>query len=101
MKIAICDDDELFIDSICALVEQWAAKNNAVLTLFRFTNGDDLINAHRKEHMDLIILDIIMPLLNGMDTARELRETDQMVPIIFLTTSREFAVDSYEVKAFN
>lgn len=101
MKIAICDDDELFIDSICALVEQWAAKNNAVLTLFRFTNGDDLINAHRKEHMDLIILDIIMPLLNGMDTARELREADQMVPIIFLTTSREFAVDSYEVKAFN
>ena len=101
MKIAICDDEELFIDSTCAIVEQWGAKNNINLTFFRFTNGDDLINTHRKEHMDLIILDIIMPLLNGIDTARELRETDQMVPIIFLTTSREFAVDSYEVKAFN
>lgn len=42
-----------------------------------------------------------MPLFNGMDTARELRDADQTVPIIFLTTSREFAVDSYEVKAFN
>lgn len=51
--------------------------------------------------MDLIILDVIMPLLNGMDTARELRNDDQTVPIIFLTSSREFAVDSYEVKAFH
>ena len=51
--------------------------------------------------MDLIILDIIMPLLNGMDTAKELRQEHQSVPIIFLTSSREFAVDSYEVKALN
>lgn len=101
MKIAVCDDEELFIDSTCALLEQWAGKNNTSLTLFRFTNGDDLIDAHRKEYMDLIILDVIMPLLNGMDTARELRDADKTVPIIFLTSSREFAVDSYEVKAFN
>ena len=51
--------------------------------------------------MDLIMLDVIMPLLNGMDTARELRNDNQIVPIIFLTSSREFAVDSYEVKAFH
>lgn len=101
MKIAICDDEEIFIDSTCAIVEQWAAKNNISPTLFRFTNGDDLIDAHQKERMDLIILDIIMPLFNGMDAAKELRDKGQMVPIIFLTTSREFAVDSYEVKAFN
>lgn len=101
MKIAVCDDEEIFIDSTCALLKQWAEENNISLTLFRFTNGDDLINTHRKEGMDLIILDVIMPLLNGMDTARELRSHDQMVPVIFLTSSREFAVDSYEVKAFN
>lgn len=101
MKIAVCDDEELFIDSTCSLLKQWAKKNNTSLTLFRFTNGDDLIDAHRRECMDLIILDVIMPLLNGMDTARELRCHDRTVPIIFLTSSREFAVDSYEVKAFN
>ena len=101
MKIAICDDEEVFIDSTCALVEQWAEENNISLMLFQFTNGDDLIDAHRKECMDLIILDVMMPLLNGIDTARELRDADQTVSIIFLTSSREFAVDSYEVKAFN
>ena len=101
MKIAVCDDETLFLDFIGTLVEEWAAKHNISLALFRFTNGDDLIDAHRKECMDLILLDILMPLLNGIDTARELRALDQMVPIIFLTSSRDFAVDSYEVKAFH
>ena len=49
--------------------------------------------------MDIIFLDIIMPLLNGMDTARELRQHDRAVQIIFLTSSPEFALESYEVRA--
>ncbi len=101
MKIAICDDEIYFIDAICPLLEQWAKERGIKLTLYRFTNGDDLVEAHQKEWMDLIILDVIMPLLNGMDVARELRNMNQTVPIIFLTSSREFAVDSYEVKAFH
>lgn len=101
MKIAICDDEMHFIDAICPLLEQWAKEREVKLALYRFTNGDDLIAAHQSECMDLIFLDIIMPLLSGIDTAREFRNMDQNVPIVFLTSSREFAVDSYEVKALN
>lgn len=101
MKIAVCDDEVHFIDAICPLLEQWAKERGIRLRLCRFTNGDDLVEAHRNEGMDLIILDVIMPLLSGMDVARELRNMDQTVPIVFLTSSRGFAVDSYEVKALN
>lgn len=101
MKIAVCDDEKQFVDAICPLLKKWAARNSIKLTLCRFTNGDELIAAHRDQCMDLIILDIIMPLLNGIDTARELRKYHQTVPIIFLTSTKEFAVDSYEVKAFH
>lgn len=101
MKIAICDDEKQFADAICQLLEQWAARNAIRLSLYCFTNGDELIAAHRNKCMDLIILDVIMPLLNGIDTARELRNDNYTVPIIFLTSAKEFAVDSYEVKAFN
>lgn len=100
MKIAVCDDERQFIDVLCPLLEQWAQSHNIRLTLYRFTDGDSLIAAHRDKNMDLIILDVIMPLLSGIDTAREIRYNDQAVPIIFLTSSREFAIDSYEVKAF-
>ena len=101
MKIAICDDEVQFINTTVALLEKWASKHHVDVTLYRFSNGDDLIRAHHTHCMDLIILDIIMPLLNGMDTAKELRQEHQSVPIIFLTSSHEFAVDSYEVKALN
>ena len=100
MKIAVCDDERQFLDAVCTLLEQWAQNHNIRLTLCRFTNGDDLIDAHRKECMDLIILDVIMPFFSGMDTAKELRHDDSAVPIIFLTSSKEFAIDSYEVRAF-
>ena len=101
MRIAICDDEIQFVDTICSLLEQWGQEHEIKLTLYRFTDGDDLIAAHQNECMDLIILDVIMPLLSGIDTAKELRNMNQAVPIVFLTSSREFAVDSYEVKAFN
>lgn len=100
VKIAICDDERQYIDRICPLLEKWAAQHKIPLTVYAFANGDELITAHKNRCMDLIILDIIMPLLNGIDTARELRDSDPYVPIIFLTSSREFAIDSYEVKAF-
>ena len=101
LKIAVCDDEICFMDMLCPLLEQWAKEREVNLTIYRFTNGDDLIDAQRSGCMDLIILDVIMPLLNGIDTARELRNMNQTVPIVFLTSSREFAVDSYEVKAFH
>ena len=43
---------------------------------------------------------MIMPLVNGMDTARELRQADTAVRLVFLTSSPEFALESYEVRAF-
>lgn len=44
---------------------------------------------------------MIMPLVNGMDTARELRQSDTAVRLVFLTSSPEFALESYEVRAFD
>lgn len=101
MKIAICDDEICFGQKLRVLLTQWATKNDLSLTLYQYTNGDDLLAALQITSMDLIFLDIIMPLLNGMDTARELRNAGMTAPIIFLTSSKDFALESYEVKAFN
>ncbi|MGN0170707.1 MAG: LytR/AlgR family response regulator transcription factor [Lachnospiraceae bacterium] len=100
MKIAVCDDEERFVDNTCTLLDRWAKQRNICLSLYRFSDGDALLQAHRSEAMDLIFLDVLMPLLNGIDAAKELRTEDPAVPIIFLSSAREYAVDSYEVKAF-
>lgn len=64
MKIAVCDDDIQCIAQVCALLEQWSQQKKIALTLYHFSDGDELLRAHQKHCMDLIILDIIMPLLS-------------------------------------
>lgn len=99
MKIAICDDEVAVSEVTKSLLQQWAIHQSISLSVQCYENGDDLILAQKSECFDLIFLDVLMPLLNGIDTAKELRRQNQNVPIIFLTSSKEFAFDSYEVKA--
>lgn len=99
MRIAICDDDPVFLENTRQLVSLWGEQSGLPVKTETFENGDSLLDYCGREKTDIILLDIIMPLLNGMDTAREIREFDSNVKILFLTSSPEFAVESYDVKA--
>lgn len=100
IKIAICDDETAFLTELSAMLRSWAASRKLVLQLFPFTNGDKMIAACEESPADLVILDIMMPFPGGMDTAKALRQKESHVPLIFLTSSPEFALESYEVRAF-
>lgn len=99
LQIAVCDDNRDFLDQTVGLIERWCEESKVPSEIHKFDNGDALLTKNATFHMDIIFLDIIMPLLNGMDTAKELRRNDSTVKIIFLTSSPEFALDSYSVKA--
>ena len=100
VRIALCDDSSAFLEQTKFMIERWD-KCPQNITMELFEDGDTLILAHAKKPFDIILLDIVMPLLNGIETAKELREKDKNVKIVFLTSSAEFAVDSYIVKASN
>lgn len=99
LRIAICDDVEIYLNDIKRMLESWAATTSFQLQIDCFDNGDSLIKGSESSRYDIIFLDIMMPLLNGMDVAKELRDKDKAVKIIFLTSSPEFALQSYSVKA--
>lgn len=99
LKIAACDDSPIFLENVVQLIKRWSEQSMIPVDIYTFDNGDALIKKNNFESMDIIFLDILMPLLNGMDTARELRQRDTAVRIIFLTSSPEFALESYDVKA--
>ena len=100
LRLAICDDASEFLISTKEYLEKWNAKPEA-LAIEVFTNGDSLIESHIANPFDIILLDVIMPLLNGIETAAEIRKHDKSVKIVFLTSSSEYAVDSYTVHASN
>lgn len=99
MKIAVCDDDRQFLAQTEQAVQEWIQERSLTAELAAFDNGDSLLNTFHNKKFDVLLLDIMMPLFNGMELARAIREIDADAKIIFLTSSPEFAVESYDVKA--
>ena len=101
IRIAICDDSYAFLQQTKFMIQHWESPVAKEIVTESFEDGDALLAAHTKNPFDIILLDIVMPLLNGIDAAKELREKDRNAKIVFLTSSPEYAVESYNVKASN
>ena len=101
LKIIACDDDVAFLDRLHRMIDRWSSETGTAVDVALVTRGEDLLARHAASRADIILLDMIMPLVNGMDTARELRQADTAVRLVFLTSSPEFALESYEVRAFD
>lgn len=103
LKIAICDDAVSELSNIVSILDAYRERNPSrdAFTYTTFDNPFALLAAVEGSNAyDMILLDIVMPGMSGIDAAREIRTRDKAVKIIFLTTSPEFAVDSYAVDAF-
>lgn len=96
MRIVLVDDD---IGSIKRLEQLIAENTDNSTEIMRFSSGEDLLENFSADSFDLIILDIFMNRLTGVDTARKIRETDKNVKLVFCTSSNDFACESYEVNA--
>ena len=94
-------DDAAFLDRLHRMIDRWSIETGTAVDVALVTRGEDLLARHAAARADIILLDMIMPLVNGMDTARELRQADTAVRLVFLTSSPEFALESYEVRAFD
>lgn len=99
MHIAVCDDNQDELYRISSLLEDYRNERDKSITYEAFNSAIELLEIMKERPFDLLFLDILMPGVTGMDAAKELRRSDQDIPIIFLTSSREFAVESYRVNA--
>ena len=101
IKIAFCDDDSSVLSDLHGLLALYRAEKNKDIDDHTFHSPLDLIaEIERGTRFDILFLDVLMPGENGIDAATEIRNYDRNVKIIFLTSSAEFAVQSYTVNAF-
>ncbi len=101
MKIAVCDDNQEELHRVASLLEDYQEEKTVSISLRLFGSSVELASIAQQENFDLYLLDVLMPALNGMELAREIRTFNTAVPILFLTSSPEFAVESYTVHAAN
>lgn len=100
MRIAVCDDHLKELDNLSKLLNDYREKTRACFNYLTYSDGVALLEDVRKGGFDFLLLDVMMPLVNGMEIAHEIREFDENIKIAFLTSSPEFAVESYSVEAF-
>ncbi|MGB4509115.1 MAG: LytR/AlgR family response regulator transcription factor [Syntrophomonadaceae bacterium] len=102
LQIAVCDDDIDELSNMVQLINLYRTSKNFDCEYAVFPNGFELVSALEKgKRFDIYCLDIIMPGFSGIDVAKEIRGFDKTAPIIFFTSSPEFALESYSVKAIN
>ncbi len=101
LKIALCDDDIKQRKLLKGILSPWLELQDISYMYSEFNNGHDLIKNYSKSNFDLIFLDIEMPEIDGMSTARALREIDDYSLIIFITAYPDYVFEGYEVHAFH
>ena len=98
--ISVCDDNSAELEKICDMVNDYVGSNNIPAKISAFSSGRELLEQEETDS-DIYILDIIMPDINGIELGQSLRRKNPGAYIIFLTTSKDYALESYSVKAFS
>ncbi|MBE6036285.1 MAG: response regulator transcription factor [Clostridiales bacterium] len=100
-RIAVCDDEKIFADEVALCCRTILEKKQAAGEVAVFSCGRDLVDAYVKgETFDLLLLDILMDGMDGIELATAIRELDKKVPIVFVTSTAQYALKGYEVQAY-
>lgn len=100
LHIAICDDEKDFVAHLTGLLNQYAAETGVEIKVTAYYDGMELIEKYDTT-IDLIFLDIQMRLVNGLRAAERIRQMDEKVGIIFLTTLTQYGLEGYKYQATN
>lgn len=100
MRIAILEDNPLNAEVLQNYLIQFAQEEHVSINYTHFSNGQEFLNQVHT-NWDLILLDIEMPFINGMEVAKEIRKFDSNVLIIFITQLTQYAIEGYSVQALD
>lgn len=101
LSIAICDDDVLLAESLNQNLVVFASKMSLSIKTEIFGDGQDLLDdILYGSKYDIIFLDIEMKYLNGLETAKRIREVDTTTLLIYITSHTKYAVEAYSVRPF-
>ena len=98
--IAIVEDEKEFREQLRNYLQQYASENQMEFQITEFADGAEIVENDKNEY-DVILLDIEMPKLNGMDAAEIIREKDEDVVLMFITNMAQYAIRGYSVGALD
>ncbi len=101
LKIALCDDEIDQLSITANIINEYLESNKTAAKVCQFVSPVELINElWEKKSFDIYILDIVMSDMDGIALGKEIRKIDKDAILIYLTTSPDFAIESYDTRAF-
>lgn len=101
LRIAICDDLPQELQILAGLTNQYLNESNLVAEVVTFVHADALLKAIEGERFHLYILDIVMPMVDGLELGKAIRRQDWEAQIIYVTTEPQFALQAYAASPIN
>ncbi|WP_022775823.1 LytR/AlgR family response regulator transcription factor [Butyrivibrio sp. AE2015] len=104
ISVAVVDDDKKYRELLLEYLKKYEAESGNRLLITEYTDGSDLtteLSGKTSSGFDLILLDVEMKFMDGMETARIIRQYDRKVVIIFITNAPQYAISGYEVDALD
>ena len=101
LVIAVCDDDVRALKRMAGVLEEYAAACRLPLRYQLFENAEDMLRSARTERFTHYFLDVMMPRMDGITAAQEIRDFDPDAKLVFLTSFSEYAYQSYRVRAYD
>lgn len=102
MRIAICDDEAAELAKITAYADEYIKTRGLDIEIITFSDPHSLLEYNDTHgESSVYLLDVIMPDMNGIELGRELHKKNKKAVIIYLTTSKEFSISAFSVRAFS
>ena len=102
LKIAVCDDNKPDQDYIIELLGEYANKSGIILEIQAFLSAEHFLFRYAEEKdFQIIVLDIELKTMNGVELAKRLREDNREIQILFVTGYSEYISEGYEVDALH
>ena len=101
LTIAVCEDNEEQCAALRRLLDLWSSDKPFAIVIDEYISAEAFLFAYPEKSCDLLILDIEMGEINGMELARRLREKTDMLPILFVTGYSDYMNEGYEVEALH
>lgn len=101
-NIAICDDNSADITFISSIVSEWAKMQGNIISIKTFSSAESFLFSYVDcKDYDILLLDIEMGGINGVQLAKEIRKSNEAVQIVFITGYSDYVTDGYDVSALH
>ncbi|MBP5324566.1 MAG: response regulator transcription factor [Pseudobutyrivibrio sp.] len=101
MRIAVIDDESIFRMQLQMMVEKIAAEKEIHMEVEGFASGQEFLEGLSNRRYDIVFMDIFMPDMDGIATAKRLRDLTERTFLIFMTASEGHYPDAFSLHAFD